>query len=109
MDVGKKKQGIMGDEGHPHHHQQQQVLDGSDIMELVENEKVFDNFVDHKFKELDRDNDGKLSVNELQPAVADIGAALGLPAQGTSPDSDLIYSEVRSHPPPLLSFLFNRV
>ena len=71
-----------------------QVLDGSDIMELVENEEVFSNFVDHKFQELDRDRDGKLSVKELQPAVADIGVALGLPAQGSSPDSDHIYSEV---------------
>ncbi|KFK30475.1 hypothetical protein AALP_AA7G265800 [Arabis alpina] len=74
--------------------QQQQVLDGSDIVELVENEKVFDKFVEQKFQQLDQDEDGKLSVKELQPAVADIGAALGLPAQGTSPDSDHIYSEV---------------
>ncbi|KAL5561121.1 hypothetical protein UlMin_030868 [Ulmus minor] len=72
------------------------VLDGSNIMELVENKEVFSNFVDHKFHELDRDRDGELSVKELQPAVADIGAALGLPAQGTSPDSDHIYSEVLS-------------
>lgn len=71
-----------------------EVLDGSDIMKLVGNDKVFSNFVDHKFEELDKDSDGKLSVKELQPAVADIGAALGLPAQGTSPDSDHIYSEV---------------
>ncbi|XP_068646112.1 uncharacterized protein [Aristolochia californica] len=71
-----------------------QVLDGSDIRDLVHNEEVFSSYVDHKFVELDRDHDGKLSVKELQPAVADIGAALGLPAQGTSPDSDHIYSEV---------------
>jgi hypothetical protein len=77
-----------------------QVMDGSDIMELVGNKEVFSNFVDHKFQELDRDRDGKLSVKELKPAVADIGAALGLPAQGSSPDSDHIYSEVS------LSFLF---
>ncbi|KAJ0229976.1 Uncharacterized protein HA466_0312020 [Hirschfeldia incana] len=77
-----------------HQQQQQQVLDGSDIVELVENEKVFDKFVEQKFQQLDQDEDGKLSVKELQPAVADIGAALGLPAQGTSPDSDHIYSEV---------------
>ncbi|KAF2322624.1 hypothetical protein GH714_025075 [Hevea brasiliensis] len=63
-------------------------------MELVENEEVFSSFVHHKFQELDRDGDGKLSVKELQPAVADIGSALGLPAQGSSPDSDHIYSEV---------------
>ncbi|KDP27600.1 hypothetical protein JCGZ_19605 [Jatropha curcas] len=71
-----------------------QVLDGSGIMELVENEEVFSNYVDHKFQELDKDRDGELSVKELEPAVADIGAALGLPAQGSSPDSDFIYSEV---------------
>lgn len=71
-----------------------QVLDGSNIMELVGNEQVFTTFVDHKFQELDRDRDGKLSVKELQPAVSDIGAALGLPAHGTNPDSDHIYSEV---------------
>ncbi|KAL6270762.1 hypothetical protein ACE6H2_027673 [Prunus campanulata] len=71
-----------------------QVLDGSNIIELVGNKEVFSTFVEHKFEELDRDRDGELSVKELQPAVADIGAALGLPAQGSSPDSDHIYSEV---------------
>ncbi|KAF6142920.1 hypothetical protein GIB67_003876 [Kingdonia uniflora] len=71
-----------------------EVLDGSEIMELVENKQVFSNFIDHKFSELDTNRDGKLSVNELQPAVADIGAALGLPPQGISPDTDHIYSEV---------------
>ncbi|XP_009337926.2 uncharacterized protein LOC103930325 isoform X2 [Pyrus x bretschneideri] len=71
-----------------------QVVDGSNIMKLVGNEEVFSNFVGHKFEELDRDRDGHLSLNELHPAVADIGLALGLPAQGSSPDSDHIYSEV---------------
>lgn len=70
------------------------VLDGTEIRELVENKEAFTSFVEHKFQELDVNHDGKLSVKELQPAVADIGAALGLPAQGTSPDSDHIYSEV---------------
>ncbi|KAF7841136.1 EF-Hand 1 [Senna tora] len=79
----KKSSGING-----------QVLDGSNIMELVGNHQVFSDFVDHKFHDLDRDGDGKLSVKELQPAIADIGAALGLPTQGTNPESDHIYSEV---------------
>ena len=82
-------------------HHQQQVLDGSNIMKLVGNEEVFSSFVDHKFQELDRDRDGQLSVKELQPAVADIGAALGLPAQGSSPDSDHIYSEVHFYSNPI--------
>ncbi|CAN1300918.1 hypothetical protein LINPERPRIM_LOCUS24735 [Linum perenne] len=86
-----------GDSNQSHDHNNSshvQVLDGSDIMKLVGNDKVFSSFVDHKFSELDSDRDGHLSVKELQPAVADIGAALGLPAQGSSPDSDLIYSQV---------------
>ncbi|KAG8368157.1 hypothetical protein BUALT_Bualt15G0015800 [Buddleja alternifolia] len=72
----------------------EEVMDGSDIMKLVENEKVFSTFVDHKFDELDIDRDGKLSLKELQPAVTDIGAALGLPPQGSSSESDHIYTEV---------------
>ncbi|KGN43221.1 uncharacterized protein LOC101204305 isoform X1 [Cucumis sativus] len=71
-----------------------QVLDGSEIMELVANNHLFSSFVDHKFHDLDTDKDGKLSLQELHPAVADIGAALGLPPQGTSLDSDNIYSQV---------------
>lgn len=73
------------------------VVDGSEIEEMVGNEKVFSSYVDHKFQELDVDGDGKLSIQELQPAVADIGAALGLPPHGSSPDSDQIYSHVRSY------------
>ncbi|GAB4838466.1 hypothetical protein Ancab_028010 [Ancistrocladus abbreviatus] len=71
-----------------------EVLDGSDIMKLVGNEEVFGSFVDHKFQELDNDHDGKLSVKELQPVVADLGSALGLPAKGSAPECDHIYSEV---------------
>jgi hypothetical protein len=73
-----------------------EVLDGSNIMELVGSKHVFNKFVNHKFQELDKDKDGQLSVIELQPAVSDIGAALGLPSQGTNPDSDHIYSQVNS-------------
>ncbi|CAA7403483.1 unnamed protein product [Spirodela intermedia] len=76
------------------HHNPVIVVDGTDIAELVGNEAAFGSYVDHKFQELDRDGDGKLSVEELEPAIADIGAAIGLPAQGSSPDSDHIYYEV---------------
>lgn len=71
-----------------------EAVDGSEIMKLVENEAVFSRFVEDKFQKLDLDKDGKLSLTELRPAVADLGAALGLPAQGSSPDSDQIYSQV---------------
>ncbi|XP_078442748.1 calcium-binding EF-hand family protein [Wolffia australiana] len=76
------------------HHNPVVVVDGRDIAELVKNEAAFSTYVDHKFQELDRDGDGKLSLKELEPAVADIGAAIGLPARGSSPDSDHIYGEV---------------
>jgi len=59
-----------------------QVLDGSEIRALVENRDAFARFVDDRFRKLDADGDGRLSVKELQPAVADIGAAIGLPARG---------------------------
>lgn len=70
------------------------VVDGTEIEKLVQDKDAFTSYVEHKFQELDRDHDGKLSVRELQPAVADIGAAIGLPAVGSSPDSDNIYAEV---------------
>ncbi|GMN52464.1 hypothetical protein TIFTF001_021589 [Ficus carica] len=73
-----------------------EVLDGSNIMELVGNEEVFSNFVEHKFHELDKDHDGTLSVTELHPAVSDIGSALGLPAPASSPDSHHIHSQILS-------------
>ena len=76
------------------HHNPVTVVDGRDIAELVKNEAAFSRYVDHKFQELDRDGDGKLSVKELEPAIVDIGAAIGLPAKGTSPESDHIYYEV---------------
>jgi len=52
--------------------------------------------VDTTFRQLDADGDGRLSVRELRPAVADIGAALGVPAEGASPNTDHICSEVVS-------------
>ncbi|XP_008807581.1 uncharacterized protein LOC103719885 [Phoenix dactylifera] len=91
--LGRKKSGEKGKKG-GEEEEKKVVLDGTEIRELVENEDAFTSFVEHKFQELDVNHDGKLDVKELQPAVADIGAALGLPAQGTSTDSDHIYSEV---------------
>ncbi|KAF7054644.1 hypothetical protein CFC21_062285 [Triticum aestivum] len=72
------------------------VVDGSGIRELVEDREAFGMFAETKFRQLDADGDGRLSVRELQPAVADIGASLGLPAQGSSPNADHIYSEAMS-------------
>jgi hypothetical protein len=80
-------------EGHDDH---KVVVDGSEIRELVEDREAFGMLVDSKFRQLDADGVGRLSVQELRPAVADIGAALGLPAEGASPNTDHICSEVRT-------------
>ncbi|KAM0869092.1 hypothetical protein ACQ4PT_040885 [Festuca glaucescens] len=72
------------------------LVDGSGIRDLVEDREAFGMFADTKFTQLDADGDGRLSARELEPAVADIGAALGLPAQGSSPNADHIYSEAMS-------------
>lgn len=63
-------------------------------MQGKNNKEAFGKFVEQKFRLLDGDGDGRLSVRELQPAVADIGAAIGLPARGSSAQADHIYSEV---------------
>lgn len=83
------------------------VVDGSEIRELVEDREAFGMLVDSKFRQLDADGDGMLSVGDLRPAVADIGAALGLPveAEGASPNTDHVYSEVCMHAPELCSQL----
>ncbi|CAN6284921.1 unnamed protein product [Urochloa humidicola] len=87
----KGRGGAGGEEGHDDH---KVVVDGSEIRELVEDREAFGMLVDSKFRQLDADGHGRLSVQELRPAVADIGAALGLPAEGVSPNTDHICSEV---------------
>ncbi|KAK3028632.1 hypothetical protein RJ639_037812 [Escallonia herrerae] len=48
---GKREESVMRKKSE----QEGEVMDGSDIMELVGDEKVYGEFVDHKFQELDRD------------------------------------------------------
>jgi len=74
------------------------VVDGTEIRELVEDREAFGMLVDSKFRQLDADGHGMLSVSELRPAVEDIGAALGLPAEGASPNTDHVYAEVCTAP-----------
>jgi hypothetical protein len=93
----KAKKGGGGGGGSKEDKRTKVVVDGSGIRDLVEDREAFGMFADTKFDQLDADGDGRLSARELEPAVADIGAALGLPAQGSSPNADHIYSEVRKH------------
>jgi hypothetical protein len=91
----KKAREGQGQGGRPRHGEKV-VVDGSEIRELVEDREAFGMLVDTKFQQLDADGDGMLSVGDLRPAVADIGAALGLPAEGASPNADHVCSEVRT-------------
>ncbi|EFJ19433.1 hypothetical protein SELMODRAFT_271381 [Selaginella moellendorffii] len=70
------------------------VVDGSSIKALVEDKTAFARFVDGKFSALDASHTGDLTPQELKPAVLGIGGALGLPPQGSSPDTDPIYDQV---------------
>ncbi|KAL6867493.1 hypothetical protein ACP4OV_015517 [Aristida adscensionis] len=74
------------------------VVDGTEIRELVEDREAFGMLVDSKLRQVaDGDGDGgRLSVRELRPAVAGIGAALGIPEHGAAASADHIYSEVMS-------------
>ncbi|KAH6835563.1 hypothetical protein C2S53_000038 [Perilla frutescens var. hirtella] len=70
------------------------VNGGSYIMELAENDKVFTNFVNYKYQELDTDSYGKLSLKDPQPTVNDITAILGFLAHETFLKFDHNYSKV---------------
>ncbi|GJN08456.1 hypothetical protein PR202_ga26376 [Eleusine coracana subsp. coracana] len=72
------------------------VVDGSEIRELVEDEEAFEMLVETKFRQLDAEGNGRLDVRELRPAVADIEAALGVPVEEASINTDHVYSEVVS-------------
>lgn len=70
------------------------LFDGLKLEQFVEDNEAFAKYVDKRFEALDKDHNGRLSPQELRPAVAAIGSALGLPAQGSSPDADIIYDQV---------------
>lgn len=70
------------------------IFDGAKLQEFVEDNEAFAKYVDERFETLDKDHNGRLSPQELKPAVAAIGVALGLPSQGSSPDTDIVYDQV---------------
>jgi hypothetical protein len=70
------------------------VMDGKSLKAFVENDESWATFVNLKFAALDKSHTGKLTHTELQPAVAAVGNALGLPPMGESAETDHIYDEV---------------
>lgn len=74
---------------------EKEVVDGSEIRELVEDEEAFGMLVESKFRQLDAGGHGRLNVRELLPAVEDIEASLGVPVEGASANTDHVYTEVR--------------
>jgi len=72
------------------------VMDGKSLKAFVENDESWTTFVNQKFAALDKSHTGKLTRKELQPAIAAVGNALGLPPMGESAETDHIYDEMFS-------------
>jgi hypothetical protein len=70
------------------------VMDGKALKAFVENDQTWSKFVDEKFAALDKNHSGTLTQGDMEPAIAGVGKALGLPPMGTDPETDHIYTEV---------------
>lgn len=70
------------------------MMDGKSLKAFVGNDQSWSRFVDEKFASLNTAHTGTLSHTELEPAIAGVGSALGLPPMGTDPETDHIYTEV---------------
>ena len=63
-------------------------LDGGNIKKLLKDEREFDKFLDKYFDMLDEDRSGKLSREEMKPALIRFGVLLGLPPAGSVSEAD---------------------
>lgn len=72
------------------------VMDGKALKAFVENDQTWSKFVDEKFAALDKNHSGTLTQGDMEPAIAGVGKALGLPPMGTDPETDHIYTEMFS-------------
>ena len=69
-------------------------MDGKALKAFVENDQTWSKFVDEKFASLDKNHTGTLTHSDMEPAIAGVGKALGLPPMGSDPETDHIYTEV---------------
>jgi hypothetical protein len=70
------------------------IMDGKSLKQFVENDQTWSKFVNERFAMLNKSHTGKLTHTELEPAIAGVGSALGLPPMGTDAETDHIYTEV---------------
>jgi len=70
------------------------VVDGKALKKFVGDDQLWTKFIDERFAKLDKSHTGKLTHSDLEPAIAGVGKALGLPPMGSSPETDHIYTEV---------------
>lgn len=70
------------------------IMDGKSLKQFVENDQTWSKFVNERFAMLNKSHTGKLTHTELEPAIAGVGSALGLPPMGTDADTDHIYTEM---------------
>ena len=73
-------------------------MDEKSLKQFVENDQLWAKFVDERFAKLNKGHTGKLTHTELEPAISRVGKALGLPPMGSDPETDHIYTEVRTTP-----------
>jgi Ca2+-binding EF-hand superfamily protein len=70
------------------------VLDGTAIKMLLEDEDEFAMLAETLFTELDTDDSGKLSRNELRPAILQLGIEQGVPPAAATPEADELLTKL---------------
>lgn len=70
------------------------VLDGTAIKMLIEDEDEFAMLAETLFTELDTDDSGKLSRNELRPAILQLGIEQGVPPAAATPEADELLTKL---------------
>lgn len=70
------------------------ILDGSVIRLFLEDEDDFAMLAENLFTDLDTDDSGKLSRNELRSALVQMGVEMGVPPLSVKPEADALLTSI---------------
>lgn len=70
------------------------ILDGSVIRLFLEDEDDFAMLAENLFTDLDTDDSGKLSRNELRSALVQMGVEMGVPPFSVTPEGDALLTNI---------------
>ncbi|GLJ36366.1 hypothetical protein SUGI_0730020 [Cryptomeria japonica] len=70
------------------------ILDGSVIRLFLEDEDDFAMLAENLFTDLDTDDSGKLSRNELRAALVQMGVEMGVPPLSVKPEADALLTNI---------------